>query len=124
MLNLGRRAAELGLLEDLTLSELLDGAEELPVVNLTLTAQVKDEKLTAFSCKGTAKVNGPFPVDMDIDMSGTPLSLEGSASFKGAYLGKVELSAKSSAAVTTKSAPTAPPAGAEILDWEDLWDWE
>ncbi len=123
MAALAKRAAELGLLDDLTIGDLLTGERKLPTVDLTMTARVSAGKLTSISCKGSVKIPGSFPVEITMDVSGTPLSMKGSFAFKGAYVGKIEMSMGSTASVTTRTVPTAPPDGATVLDYEVAMGW-
>ena len=117
MVTLGKRAAELGMLDDFSFTDYLTGNTQIPTVDLKLTAAVQSGKLTSLSCKGSVKLTGPVPVEITMDVSGTPLSMKGSFAFKGAYVGKIEMAASSSATVTTRTVPTAPPAGEKVVDY-------
>lgn len=90
-----------------------------------LNARAQNGKLTNTDLSFMAQWGGAFPMTVETKLSGAPLNMSGSASIKGGYLGKLEATLESSSSVTTKSVPTAPPAGESVKTvdevMQDLW---
>lgn len=119
LLTLKARMDELGIdYGQIGLADLLTGQVQMPDVKMDLTARTVGGKLQTMDCTGRISVPGAVPVDVTFDLSATPLKSTCTMEFKGEYVGKITLEADSTASVTTRTVPTAPPEGAEIL-WSD-----
>ena len=115
MLSLAKQAVALGVLDDFTLTDLLTGTQSIPTVEASFTAAVKDGKLDSFRGAGSVEMEGAFPFTMNFEMEGNAMDATASFAFKGAYVGKVEMTSWSTAAESSRTVPAAPPEGAEII---------
>lgn len=98
--------------------DMVDLMINMPAVKMDLTARTVGGKLQTMDCTGRINVPGVIPADITFDLSATPLKSTCTMEFKGEYVGKITLEADSTASVTTRTVPAAPPEGAEIL-WSD-----
>lgn len=116
LLTLKARLDELGMdYGEVGIADLLTGQVQLPEVNLNLTAKTVDGKLQTMDCTGRICVPGVLPVDVTFDLSATPLKSTATVEVKGEYVGKITLETGSTASVSNRTVPAAPPEGAEIL---------
>ena len=114
---LKERLEELGLdgYGQIGLPDLLTGQVQLPDVNLSLTARTEQGKLQTLDCTGKISIPGVLPGDITFDCSATPLRSTATVEVRGEYVGKLTLEADSTASVSSRTLPSAPPEGAEIL---------
>ena len=68
MLTLAKQAAELGMLDDFTLTDYLTGTQSIPTVEATMTATVMNGKLTRFQGRGSVEADGAFPLSVTFDV--------------------------------------------------------
>lgn len=93
---------------EVSIVDLLTGQAQLPEVDLELKAKTVGGKLQSMDCGGRVGIPGAVPTELCFDLSSTPLESSFSLSLKGTYVGKLELTGASTAAVTTRTVPAAP----------------
>lgn len=88
------------------------------------TARLRDGKLMDNSLSGEirlpASVTGSMPVAFSFAMSGDGMRASWSYTFKGDYIGKLEMKTDIKLTETTQTVPTAPAAGEKVVDMEAL----
>lgn len=115
-MKLAKRAAALGLftLEDMGS---LFGNTGIPTAHYELVMKQTGEKPAAISMKGSLSWN---TVRVEFEVKGDNSKSESYFALEGRYIGKLEVTSESAAAVTAKTVPAPPADAMDPMEWMEL----
>lgn len=100
-----------------TVDELMAMTAYLSDINYRVVVTVKDDKVTDTEISGAVKIQTRIPLEIAFNGSMNGMQSSVSMDFKGRYIGKVNMTAKSVVEETQEAVKTAPPAGAHIVKY-------
>lgn len=116
LLTLKGRMDELGIdYAEMGMADLLTGQMQMPDIQMDLTAKTAGGKLQTMDWTGVIDIPGVLPAAITFDVSATPTKSTAVMEFRGEYVGKFIMKTDSTAKVTDRTVPAAPPEGADIL---------
>ncbi len=123
------RMLKYGMMEDLTsfvstmesLAGGMGGKIELPKINYEIVFKVDSGKLTDSSMKGSIKIAGAVPTEINFDAKGNTAAATSSLEVKGRYFGKISMTAKTTMKQTNKEPRITPPEGAKVYTLDELY---
>ena len=119
-LTIGKRAGELGLLEEGSLLDALSALGSAPDVSFSLRAECSGEKLTSAALDLRIQAEGTNPVEFTLTARRDGQNAEGTLALAGRYLGRVDGAWKVDSVPTQAAIPTAPGEKDEVIP---LWTW-